>query len=94
MPMDKHATTIAVILFVFPDFILPLEVECLSPTGWVLHAENRFLRTKGFTNNDEHEREVFKNYRGAKFGRAKIFCLSRSERTRNESKVFTGGQLG
>ncbi|PYK29440.1 MAG: hypothetical protein DME57_10265 [Verrucomicrobia bacterium] len=39
MPIDKHATVIAVILLVFPVFILPLEVECPSPTGWVVHAE-------------------------------------------------------
>jgi hypothetical protein len=27
MPSDKHATAMAVILLVFPDFIFPLEVE-------------------------------------------------------------------
>jgi hypothetical protein len=36
MPRDKHATAIAVILLVFPDFILPLKVEIASarPVGF------------------------------------------------------------
>ena len=36
MPSDKHTTVIAVVLLMFPGFILPLEVEMLLPDQLVL----------------------------------------------------------
>ena len=71
MPSDKQATAIAVILLVFPDFILPLEVKCFRPTGWVLNAETGFYGQKASVSTDALQPQIFKREMTLELLRAK-----------------------
>ena len=60
MPSDKQATAIAVILLVVPVFILPFEVETLSPDRLGCNAETGSYEQKASVSTDARGSRIFK----------------------------------